>query len=89
MKSEEMDFEDRVRGSYQVQTPSVHGKKPAMRAEIPQNEDALDEIRPQTRATEKTSIKNIRLDSKAKTAIQIVRYDAHHNFEFNEEAEDV
>lgn len=41
------------------------------------------------RNTEKTSLKNIKLDSKTKTAIQIVRYDGRHKFEFNDEAEEV
>ena len=42
-----------------------------------------------TRTTEKAALKNIKLDAKTKTAIQIIRYDVRHKFEFNDEAEEV
>jgi len=92
MKSEdiELDFDDRV------SKPSVQpNKKPNNQQRFYENDEDLNNnkavMKPQPKTTEKkNSIKNnIRLDNKTKTAIQIIRYDSHHRFEFNDEVEEV
>ena len=94
MKAEDidLDFDDRVsysKPSVQPKTRPNKDKNFEEKAEINMQQQPSITSKPQPRNTEKASIKNIRLDNKAKTAIQIIKYDSYNRFELNEEAEEV
>lgn len=92
MKAEDidLDFDDRVsysKPSVQPKTRPNKDKNFDEKAEMNMQPSITSKAQP--RNTEKASIKNIRLDNKAKTAIQIIKYDSYNRFELNEEAEEV
>ena len=77
---EEIDFDDRISGQKHSVFPKNQKNQIKLEERTSENDNRF---RNTTIKAEKPSLKNIKLDNKTKTAIQIIRYDSRNKFEFS------